>query len=114
MLGPGSLVFNMTLTLRGHIENGKIVVDEGVDLPEGTEVKLTLVDDTDDLDDGARAHLTQHSSWRRPRSTTVKGFRPGTSSPSSAMAIDEQPYTVLLPLVPQSPSPATTFATTRS
>jgi hypothetical protein len=47
----------MTLTLRGHIENGKIVVDEGVDLPEGTEVNLTLVDDADDLDDEDRARL---------------------------------------------------------
>ena len=47
----------MTLTLRGHIENGKIVVDEGVDLPDGTEVKLTLVDDADELDDEDRARL---------------------------------------------------------
>jgi hypothetical protein len=47
----------MTLTLRGHIENGKIVVDEGVDLPEGTQVKLTLVDDADELDDEDRARL---------------------------------------------------------
>ena len=47
----------MTLTLRGHIENGKIVVDERVDLPEGTEVKLTLVDDADELEDDDRARL---------------------------------------------------------
>lgn len=47
----------MTLTLRGHIENGKIVVDEGVDLPEGTQVKLTLVDEADELDDEDRARL---------------------------------------------------------
>jgi hypothetical protein len=45
----------VTLTLRGHIENGKIVVDEGVDLPEGTEVKLTLVDDASELDEEDRA-----------------------------------------------------------
>ena len=47
----------MTLTLRGHIENGRIVVDEGVDLPEGTEVKLSLVDEADDLDEEDRARL---------------------------------------------------------
>ena len=47
----------MTLTLRGHIENGMIVVDEGVDLPEGTQVKLTLVDEADELDDEDRARL---------------------------------------------------------
>ena len=47
----------MTLTLRGHIENGRIVVDEGVDLPDGTEVTLTLVDDVDELDEEDRARL---------------------------------------------------------
>lgn len=47
----------MTLTLRGHIENGRIVVDERVDLPEGTEVKLSLVDEADDLDDEDRVRL---------------------------------------------------------
>jgi hypothetical protein len=47
----------MTLTLRGHIENGKIVVDEGVDLPEGTEVKLTLVDEAAELEEEERARL---------------------------------------------------------
>jgi hypothetical protein len=47
----------MTLTLRGHIENGRIVVDERVDLPEGTQVKLALVDDADDLDEEDRARL---------------------------------------------------------
>ena len=47
----------MTLTLRGHIENGKIIIDEGVDLPEGTEVRLTLVDEAHDLDDEDRARL---------------------------------------------------------
>ena len=47
----------MTLALRGHIENGKIVVDEGVDLPDGTQVKLALVDDADELDDEDRARL---------------------------------------------------------
>jgi hypothetical protein len=45
------------LTLRGHIQHGKIAVDEGVDLPEGTQAKLTLVDDADELDDEDRARL---------------------------------------------------------
>jgi hypothetical protein len=47
----------MTLTLRGHIENGRIVVDERIDLPEGTEVKLSLVDEADELDDEDLARL---------------------------------------------------------
>jgi hypothetical protein len=47
----------MTLTLRGHIENGRIVVDERVDLPDGAEVRLSLVDEADDLDEEDRARL---------------------------------------------------------
>jgi hypothetical protein len=54
---PLGLLFTMTLTLRGHIENGNILVDEGVALPEGTEVRLSLVEDADDLDDEDRARL---------------------------------------------------------
>jgi hypothetical protein len=50
-------MFRMTLALMGHIENGKIIVDEDVDLPEGTEVKVILVDDADELDDEDRARL---------------------------------------------------------
>jgi hypothetical protein len=29
-------------TLRGHVENGRIVVDEPVDLPDGTEVEIAV------------------------------------------------------------------------
>ncbi len=80
----------MTSTLRGHIENGKIVVDEGVDLPEGTQVKLTLVGDADDLDDEDRAGCTRLSTRRRPRSIGVKASQPAKSSPSSETAIDDR------------------------
>jgi len=37
--------------------DGKIVVDDDVDLPEGIEVRLTLVDDADDLDSEDRFRL---------------------------------------------------------
>jgi hypothetical protein len=47
----------MTLTLRAHVANGRIVVDEGVDLPEGTEVQIAVVQDGDQLDDEDRARL---------------------------------------------------------
>jgi hypothetical protein len=47
----------MTLTLRGHVEKGRIVVDENVDLPDGTQVQLAVVDDADELDDAERARL---------------------------------------------------------
>jgi hypothetical protein len=47
----------MTLTLRAHVANGRIVVDEGVDLPEGTEVQIAVVQDGDQLDDEDRGRL---------------------------------------------------------
>jgi hypothetical protein len=43
------------LTVRARVKNGRLVVDEPTDLPEGTEVELTSVDD--DLDDEDRARL---------------------------------------------------------
>jgi len=50
-------------TLKAHIENGRVVVDEPVDLPEGTPLELRLYlqgtgsDDEDGLDDEERAAL---------------------------------------------------------
>ena len=41
----------MTLTLRAHVTKGRIVVDEPVDLPVGTEVQGEIVNDSDGLDD---------------------------------------------------------------
>ena len=32
------------MTLTGHVENGKIVLDESVPLPEGMKVRIELVD----------------------------------------------------------------------
>ena len=40
-----------------HVRNGHIVVDEPTDLPEGTRLKLQLVDGPEALDDEARAAL---------------------------------------------------------
>jgi hypothetical protein len=34
-------------TLRGHVEAGQIVVDEPIDLPDGTEVEIAVADDDD-------------------------------------------------------------------
>jgi hypothetical protein len=46
-------------TIRAQVRNGRIVVDEPTDLPEGTEIHLLPVDE-DELDDEERAAL--HSS----------------------------------------------------
>jgi hypothetical protein len=40
-----------------HVRNGHIVVDEPTDLPEGTKLKLQLVEAPDALDDEAREAL---------------------------------------------------------
>jgi hypothetical protein len=43
------------MTVRGRVTNGRLVVDEPTDLPEGAEVELSLVDEG--LDDEERARL---------------------------------------------------------
>ena len=47
----------MTLTLRAHVANGRLVVDESGDLPDGAEVQIGVVDGGDQLDDDDRARL---------------------------------------------------------
>lgn len=43
--------------LRAHVVNGRIIVDEPTDLPEGTELKLHLVEGPEALDAEERAAL---------------------------------------------------------
>lgn len=43
--------------LKAHVHNGRLVLDEPTDLPEGTEVELMRVDD--DFDPEERARLLQ-------------------------------------------------------
>jgi len=47
----------MVLTLKGRVQAGKVVIDEALNLPEGSEVDLIVVDPGDDLDDDERARL---------------------------------------------------------
>jgi len=42
--------------LKAHVRGGRLVLDEPTDLPEGTEVELTVVED-DDLTPEERARL---------------------------------------------------------
>jgi hypothetical protein len=45
-------------SLTAHVRNGRIVVDEPADLPEGTEVEVALVDGaSDDMPPAERAAL---------------------------------------------------------
>ncbi len=44
-------------SLRGRVQGGHIVIEDAVDLPEGTELHLQVVDFDDDLDEEDRRLL---------------------------------------------------------
>jgi len=44
----------MAMTIRAHVHNGRLLVDEPTDLPEGTELELVPADD--DGEERARLH----------------------------------------------------------
>ncbi len=44
-------------TLKAHVENGRVIVDEPTDLPDGTVLELVVPDEGDDLDEEERAAL---------------------------------------------------------
>lgn len=57
--------------LKAVVRNGRIVMDEPTELPEGTELVLTVLDEGDDLDDTDRARL--HASLRRSMAQAKAG-----------------------------------------
>ncbi|APR78141.1 Hypothetical protein A7982_03488 [Minicystis rosea] len=61
----------MTLTLKARVRDGRLVMDEPTELPEGSEVELVLADEGDDLDDDDRASL--HAALLR----SAEQFRAG-------------------------------------
>jgi hypothetical protein len=50
------------LTVRARVRNGRLVLDEPTDLPEGTEVELASVNDDLDDEDRARLHAALDSA----------------------------------------------------
>jgi hypothetical protein len=46
-------------SLKARVRNGRLVLDEATDLPEGTEVELVPADWWDDLDDEDRKKLEE-------------------------------------------------------
>lgn len=52
----GRLDWTTMQALKAHVHNGRLVLDEPTDLPEGTEVELLALDD---LDPEERARLLQ-------------------------------------------------------
>src|SRR5262249_22995524 len=74
--GAGCYIRFMTLTLKARVQGGRLVLDEPIDLPEGTEVELVPANEEDNLDDADRARL--HESLLR----SAKQFDAGKGVPS--------------------------------
>jgi len=72
----------VTLTLKARVRGGRLVLDEPVDLPEGTEIDLVPVDEGDDLDDADRARL--HQALRR----SADQFRAGQATSAKAVLVE--------------------------
>lgn len=61
----------MVLALRARVRNGRLVLDEPVDLPDGTEIDLVPADEGDNLDPEARARL--HAALARAAEQFAQG-----------------------------------------
>jgi len=48
-----------SMSIKAHVRDGRLVVDEPTDLPEGTEIELLPLDPGDWLDDEDRAALRE-------------------------------------------------------
>lgn len=66
----------VTLTLKARVRGGRLILDEPVDLPEGSEIELVPADEGDDLDDEDRARL--HAALER----SAEQFRAGAGIPA--------------------------------
>jgi hypothetical protein len=61
----------MTLNFRGQVHGGRLIVDEPIDLPDGSEVALSVVTDGDDLDGEDREQL--HAAIRAGQAELDRG-----------------------------------------
>ncbi|HEV3112975.1 MAG TPA: hypothetical protein VGY99_21010 [Candidatus Binataceae bacterium] len=69
--------------LRARVENGRLILDEPTNLPEGTVVELVVDDEGDDLEEERRRlHDALSASWKsaeagrlRPASAIIEELR---------------------------------------
>ena len=54
---PSCYDHSMSSVLRARVQSGKLIVEDRVDLPEGAQVHLRIVENEDELDDEDRALL---------------------------------------------------------
>jgi len=63
--------YTKKMRVKAVVRNGKLELEPGVTLPEGTELSLVTVDEEDDLDDAERARL--HASIERAEEQFARG-----------------------------------------
>jgi hypothetical protein len=66
-------------TVRARVKNGRLVLDEPTELPEGTEVELLAVDEIDELDPDEQAKLYGFLA------ESIRTHVPGTGIPAAAL-----------------------------
>ena len=59
------------MPIRARVSQGRVIVDEPVDLPEGTVLDLVLDDEGDDLDEAERAAL--HAALQQSYAEALAG-----------------------------------------
>jgi hypothetical protein len=75
-------------TLRARVTGGRLVTEEAVGLPEGTELSVALIDEEDELDDAERADLDAaiergRAELYRLQQTRAEASHPPTSGTST-------------------------------
>ena len=69
--GADATFHSVTLTLKAKVKGGHLIVEESIDLPDGAEVDLAVVDPGDDLDDAERERL--HAALRKAQAEFEAG-----------------------------------------
>ncbi len=63
-------MYALNMIVRAHVKNGRLIVDEPTDLPDGTELELAPLDE-DRLDDEEREKL--HAAMDRAHDDLAAG-----------------------------------------
>jgi hypothetical protein len=58
-------------TLKAYVRNGRLVMDEPTEIPEGSEIELAIAADADDLDEEERERL--HRALRKSWASAKRG-----------------------------------------
>ena len=61
----------MMQTLKAHVRNGRLIMDEPTDIPEGSEIELVIADDEENLDEKERERL--HRALRKSWASAKRG-----------------------------------------